>query len=414
MQLHPADQVLASQMVVGDHSKDDFRTPQQVTTQDEQQGSAPASALGAPEKPKKRSLRVWFHDLSKKQKIIFWLVTVLIIAGLAGGAYYLFFRTTTMPGKVVTVNKKPIVKEPPKPVTEASKLSGLQVDPSVNARTVTGVMIENSQDARPQSGLEQASVVFEAIAEGGITRFLALYQDNVPAYLGPIRSVRPYYLQWLQGFDAPVAHVGGSPEALQDIKTWGVKDLDQFFNGTYYHRITSRVAPHNVYTSMVELNQLEVKKGITGSTFTGFLRKAEEPSKAPTVHSIDLNISSAFFNVHYDYDPVTNSYKRSEGGAPHLQIDQNGVRGQLAPKVVVALVMQQGIEADDLHTSYAATGSGRAFIFQDGLVADQAIWHKASNTDQITFTDTVGGPLKLNPGQTWLTAVGSADRVIYR
>jgi len=115
-----------------------------------------------------------------------------------------------------------------KPTTEASKLTGVQVDPAVNQRPTTAVMIENSTAARPQSGLDQAGVVFEAIAEGGITRFEAIYQDSQPAYLGPVRSVRPYYIQWALGFDAAIAHVGGSPEALSDIKTWNAKDLDQF------------------------------------------------------------------------------------------------------------------------------------------------------------------------------------------
>ncbi|MCP5939883.1 DUF3048 domain-containing protein, partial [Klebsiella pneumoniae] len=84
----------------------------------------------------------------------------------------------------------------PKPTTVANTLTGLQVAPDVNQRPVTGVMIENSTDARPQSGLDQAGVVFEAIAEGGITRFLALFQDTQPDYVGPVRSSRPYYVQW--------------------------------------------------------------------------------------------------------------------------------------------------------------------------------------------------------------------------
>ncbi len=420
--MHPTDRQNATQMVVGDHAKDKagFQPPQTIAAQEEQQ---PDTSTAGPllsdddQGPivmptKRRSFKEWFSGLSKKKKIFLWVLVGLIVLGLAAASYFVFLHKTPAVTPVVTTQKQQ-AKEPPKPTTEPSKLTGLQVDPSVNQRPVTGVMIENSEFARPQSSLEHAGVVFEAIAEGGITRFLALYQDTQPVYIGPVRSVRPYYLQWLLGFDASVAHVGGSPEALQDIKTWGVKDLDQFANGSYYHRIGTREAPHNVYTSIAELNQIEAKKGYGASNYTGFLRKAEAPLKTPTVRSLDLRISSALFNVHYDYDQATNTYKRSEGGAPHMEVGQDGTQTQIAPKVVIALVLQQGIAADDLHTAYATLGSGHVYVFQDGNMIEGA-WHKASNTEQLTFTDGNNNPIKLNPGQTWLTAVGGTDRVTYK
>jgi hypothetical protein len=215
------------------------------------------------------------------------------------------------------------------------------------------------------------------------------------------------------GFDAAVAHVGGSPEALQDIKTWGVKDLDQFYNGSYYHRISTRAAPHNVYTSIANLNALEAKKGFGQPTYTSFARKAAAPSAAPNATSIDFSISSALYNVHYDYDGATNSYKRFEGGAAHMAVNGSGVQTQITPKVVVGLVMPKGIEADDLHTSYNTLGSGQAFIFQDGLVT-VGTWHKPNNATNFTFTDQNGAAIKLNPGQTWLTALGSASSASYK
>jgi len=268
-------------------------------------------------------------------------------------------------------------------------------------------MIENSLDARPQAGLGQAGVVFEAIAEGGITRFLALFQDTAPSDVGPIRSARPYYVQWAMGFDPGYAHVGGSPEALQDIKAWGVHDLDQFANGGSYHRVSSRAAPHNVYTAISTLNQLEASKGLTTSTFTGFARKKDAPAKVPTAKTINLNISGPSYNVHYDYDATTNSYARSEGGAPHIDANTNA---QIRPKVVVALVMPYGLEADDHHSSYGTIGSGAAYYFQDGTVTTGQ-WAKSDNASQFVFTDSAGQPMKFNAGQTWLTALGTPGAV---
>ncbi|HSX36956.1 MAG TPA: DUF3048 domain-containing protein, partial [Patescibacteria group bacterium] len=299
------------------------------------------------------------------------------------------------------------------PTTVPSTLTGLPVDPSVNQRPVTGVMIENSIDARPQSGLGQAGVVFEAVAEGGVTRFLALFQDTQPDNIGPIRSARPYYIQWALGFDAGYAHVGGSPDGLQDIRDWGVRDLDQFFNSGSYHRTSDREAPHNVYTSIAALHQLEASKGYNSSNFTGFVRKTETKPKQPTVTSIDFAISGPTYNPHYDYDATTNNYLRSEAGSPHIDANSNA---QIASKVVIALIVPKSQGALDAsgayYSEYAAVGSGAAYIFQDGGVTT-ATWQKAGNTSQITFTDASGKTVGLDPGQTWLTALGDSSEATY-
>jgi len=407
--VHPAAQHVTAHAVIGDHSKRTFKTPEAIASEEER--IAETLDNMTPKPPEKRSFKTWLKARTKKQWIIFSVIAAIVLIGGGFGLFTVLHHKK--PAPVVHTAIKPVVTEPPKPTTVANDLTGRQVDPSVNLRPVTAVMIENSEDARPQSGLDQAGVVFEAVAEGGITRFTALFQDTAPTYLGPVRSVRPYYLQWLLGFDAPVAHVGGSAEALANIKTWGVKDLDQFYNSATYHRISSRYAPHNVYTSMAELNDLETKKGFTSSKFTPLQRKAEAPAKTPNASSIDLTISSALFNVHYDYDASTNSYKRSEGGAPHMELNQDGTQVQITPKVVIALVMDQGIAADDLHTSYAAIGSGTVYIFEDGW-ASTGTWHKDSNTANFTFTDGSGAPIKLNAGQTWFTAVNSTAHVAYK
>src|SRR5690606_17560880 len=145
----------------------------------------------------------------------------------------------------------------------------------------------------------QASVVFEAIAEGGITRFVALFQDTEPDYVGPVRSARPYYMTWLLGFDATYAHAGGSAEALSLINQWRVKDIPH--HNSYYWRVNNRSAPHNLYTSIAKLREYAGAKGFGKSNFTPLPRKdKEQPANTPTAKSIDFNISSATFNVHYD------------------------------------------------------------------------------------------------------------------
>jgi hypothetical protein len=384
---------------------DAFRTPDVIAAHDEQeQETATAGAIiGHHQKPKK-TFKDRLKSITKKQWVIIGVVAAVL---LGGGAFAAFSLMGDDPKPVAKKEEK---KTPAaKPVPLYSTLTGLPItDASINDRPVTAIMIENSQDARPQSGLNQAGVVFEAVAEGGITRFLTLFQDSEPDYIGPVRSVRPYYVQWLMGFDAAVAHVGGSGEALSMIKKLGVKDLDQSFNSSAYWRVSNRFAPHNMYTSMAKLREVESKKGYGKSNYSGFARKEDAVSAAPTARSIDFNISGAIYNAHYDYDAATNTYKRFEGGKAHTD-ERSGAH--LAPKVVIGLVMPQS--KNGIYTVYSTLGEEQAFIFQDGVVT-LGRWEKRANTDQFVFRDGNGTVIPINRGQTWITVVGSADRVTYQ
>jgi hypothetical protein len=348
------------------------------------------------------------HPLTKKEKwIVAGEITVIII--LIAFIVFIFTRHTKPP---VVVHKVVKAKTVAKVIT--SRLTGLPVTAAQAALPVTGVMIENSDAARPQSGLSQAGVVFEALAEGGITRFLALYEEGQPSSIGPVRSARPYFIDWLLPFNAAYAHVGGSPTALSDIQNLGIRDMDQFTYSSTYTRITSRQAPHNVYTSMSDLLALETSKGWTTSNFTGFPRKPDDPSKTPTATNINLNIAGSDMDVVYQYNSKLNNYSRSEGGAP--MIDANTGK-QLTPKVVIAMVVpwtDGPIDASGAYyTEYSDIGSGTAYIFQDGTVT-AATWSKLTQSSQIQFNNaSTGSIMKLDAGQTWITAVGASNLVSY-
>ncbi len=349
------------------------------------------------------------HPLTKKEKWIVGAESGISIVGVVL-LVLIFTHSTKLQSPPVPKPDRAVVVPPPKIL---SRLTGLPVTAAEQALPVTGVMIENTPDARPQSGLSDAGVVFEAIAEAGITRFLALFEENQSTSLGPIRSARPYYIDWALGFNATYVHVGGSPDALSKIGTIGIRDLNEFSYGSYFHRISTRVAPHNVYTSMSELSTLEQSKSFTTSTFTGFPRKDDKPLAKPTATKIDMNISSSSYNVHYDYDPTTNAYNRSEGGA--AMTDSNTGK-QIQPKVVVAMIMPWTNGALDAsgayYTQYSDIGSSTAYIFQDGGVI-QGTWSKPYPTSQVLFTDATGAAIKFNAGQTWLTAVGLNSQLVY-
>lgn len=347
-----------------------------------------------------------FKNATKKQKVLGSVLAAVLLIGGTTGVYALNngFKTKNQPAPPVA---QQAAAPAPAPTTEAGKLTGAQISPELNKRPVTGIMIENSPDARPQAALKDAGVVFEAIAEGGITRFLALYQESQPDYIGPVRSVRPYYAELLAPFDASIVHAGGSADGLAKVKALGLKDIDHGANGGAFQRVNDRYAPHNLYTNMGSLDKVNSERGYNTSNAKSFVRKTEKPGQAVTAGKIDINMSAALYNSHYDYDPASNTYKRSQAGKPHSD-HRSGQ--QIAPKVVVALVMNYSTRG--IYSVYQTTGSGKAYIFQDGTV--QAVtWTKANEREQIAFTDEAGKPVGINPGQTWLALVKDNGSVSY-
>lgn len=354
-------------------------------------------------KSKKGTKKNPLSNLTKKQKIIIAVVTAVILIG--GIVAFILLGNKSTPAPAV---EQPKTEEPPK-TSEPSRLTGLEVPVEYNQRTVTGIQIENSPDARPQSGLKDAGVVYEAVAEGGITRFQALFQDTTPEYVGPVRSVRPYYLDFLGPYDAGIAHVGGSPQALAEIKEQGIKDLDQQIsaNSSAYWREKSRYAPHNMYTNVAKLKELEKQKGWT-STYEGFVRGGEDKvSATPNAKTVNIRMSSANYNVVYNYDAASNTYLRNEGGRPHMDAKSNT---QLSPKVLVVPVVTR--TQSGIYSVYAINDGGKVFVFQNGTVTE-GTWSKAGRKSQFKFTGADGQPLKLAPGQTWVTLAAGAGDVTY-
>lgn len=335
-----------------------------------------------------RHHRVW---------VIVGIGVVLVLSASLVTLALLYQKPKQVPFKTILPKPKTVA-----PVAFYSPLTGEKVAAkSDETAPVTAVMIENSPDARPQSGLKQAGVVYEAIAEGGITRFMALYQQGAPAVIGPVRSVRQYDLEWMRPYDASLAHVGGSAQALSMVRDGSWRDLDQFFNAPSYTRVSDRYAPHNVYTSIDRLHALETAKGFTSSQFTGFDRTDPKPAKTPAATSIALNFSSALYNTTYSYDAATNTYPRSQAGAPHLDREE----GQIAPSVVIALhVDEKTVLQDGYRQQVTTTGSGAATIFQNGMAID-ATWHKADVKSQLSFTDKNNTEIPLVRGQTWIAAI---------
>lgn len=294
-----------------------------------------------------------------------------------------------------------VVTKKPDPVYY-SPLTGQKVkSEAATKQAVTAIMIENSPDARPHSGLQQAGVVYEAIAEGGITRYLALYQESKPELIGPVRSLRLYFVDWLTPYQASVAHVGGSAQALKLVRNGSYRDIDQFFNDGAYWRATDRYAPHNVYTNFKRIDALNKQKGFTTSSFKSFARVDGEAAKDPTAARIAINFSSALYNTEYRYDTKSNTYTRYLGGVPHKDRE----KGNIKPSVVVAMqVNESTVMEDGAREKIQTTGSGKATVFQNGT-AINGTWRKKSRSAELELLDKKGEPIELVRGQTWIAAV---------
>lgn len=350
----------------------------------------------------------FFHWVKRHKKaVVIGVLATIIIGGGTAMAFGVFGSKNQ-----ATITKI-VKKSPPKPTTMPSPLTGVQVTPEVAEQPVYASIIENSPDARPQSGLSEAGVVYEALAEGGITRFLALFLDTKPKEIGPIRSIRTYFVDWALEFNAPLMHVGGNIDALDMIGPNNVKDINQFYNSAYFYRSSDRYAPHNVY--MTQANQsavLKDKKWDKAATFTPNARQKDTPAATPTNPLITVNYSGIGFQSKYTYTAATNNYARSLAGVPHIDRNTNQ---QIMVKNVVVQYMPTTYgktRIGELSTRMATPGSGKAVVFRDGI-AIEGTWTKSSHTSRTKLLDAAGKEIPLNAGNTWYNIVPVGNTVTY-
>ncbi len=284
-------------------------------------------------------------------------------------------------------------------------LNGTKVEKNLAEARPLAVVVENHPDARPQSGLSKADVVYETLAEGGITRFLAVYQTQKAENIGPIRSARTYFAEIANELGAVFAHVGGNSDALENLKTNyypKLLNVDEFFNGNYFHRIKSRSAPHNVYSSTEKLEaytsnlNIPAKKGYAEWQFADSLAGVQAAEK------ISIDFSQAEYKVDYEYDTQKKAYKRLLAGRPHL--DAEGQAEIYAKNVIVQSVKTQPVKSDTpFSINMDLTGGGQAFVFSDGKMVSGS-WRKTSG-DRTRYYDGQGKEIELLRGATWVELV---------
>lgn len=294
-----------------------------------------------------------------------------------------------------------------------SPLTGQMVPEGTTDRRPLAVMIENAPAARPQSGLDKADVVYEIMAEGGLTRFLAVFLQGDTDVLGPVRSARPYYIERMLEYNAVYAFCGGSPAALNMVKSQGLAALNEFSIGrAAYWRISDRKAPHNLYTDTKKLRQVSAKKGYEKTVKLPefkFLSKGGENSDGAEALSIAINYPSKYSLVKWTYDKETNKYLRFTAGKAHL----NAVTGkQLTGSNILVQYAKTKVIDKEGRLDIEMTGRGKALLFTGGK-AYPGTWKKESTRSQTYFYGEKGDVFKLTPGQTWIEVVATGTQVQY-
>lgn len=280
------------------------------------------------------------------------------------------------------------------------------------------VMIDNHPAAYPQTGLDHGVMVFEALAEFGITRYMLVLAPGISPdaeVIGPVRSARSYFVEWAKGLNAVYAHAGGSPEGLLLAETAvEIANMDALRSdaGNYFWRSTQRAAPHNLYTSSAELQRFVTDKGVAdfAASELGFRFKPEaDLSRRPASQRIDYYFLYADETVGWRYDPQLNSYLRLRRGVPHIDA-RSGEQLQFK-NVVMMEVPEAPIPNDPKgRIEQQVIGEGRARIFTDGIERE-AIWRKPAGFAPLRFYDASGNEIAFNAGAVWIAALPTLDNL---
>ncbi|MCM3630847.1 DUF3048 domain-containing protein [Paenibacillus glycanilyticus] len=347
-----------------------------------------------------------------------WLISMVILlvvlTACSSGAGKNTEEATTAP----TASSEPEATPTAEPTPElafTAPLTGLKRETEAAARPVA-VMINNLKPARPQSGLTNADVVWEVLAEGGITRLVAIFQstDKGTDPIGPIRSIRPYLIDIGESYGAILAHSGASNDAYDILQHQDKPYLDEISNaGSYFWRSKDRKAPHNLYSELDKLRAGADKKNYRSEVTVPAYPFAEEGATAAgaAATSIQIKFLLKDYKVSYEYDAAGGLYKRSINDEPHTDLNN----GEQLSAVNVAVLGANHKTLDDAgRLSVDLHAGGPALLFQRGKVIE-CEWVRGNDNMVRLMKD--GAELPFIPGKTFFQVVPNtptfAEHVIY-
>lgn len=258
------------------------------------------------------------------------------------------------------------------------------------------VMVENSPASRPQSGLSQADIIYETSAEGGIPRFMALFHSNSPSIIGPVRSVRPYYISIANENGLPFAHCGGSSDALEDIKRdSSIMSINEVSEEKYFWRDSSRKAPHNLYTSSSKIRDfiLNSNWSVSGKSFNNFDSSYYNNDTFNNCANLKITINKNY-NTSYIYN--NGLYTKYMDGVESVD---TAYEEPLEFSNVIIQKTKINLGSDGLHLDMNLIGEGDGIILSQGKVIDIR-WKKSSELSKTVLYDMNDKEIPLSPGKT--------------
>ena len=345
-------------------------------------------------------------------QMIYLLGGIVLLVGIILGIWFAYGYFVNEKKDMALVNSQ--AEEQKNKVCNYQRiLDGVCVETAsdVNPKLV-GIMVENHSEARPQSGLSQASVVYEAPVEANYTRFLLIYPANVSvSEVGPVRSVRPYYIDWLNEYgNVQYMHVGGSPAALEKITQLNINDLNEFYRGWYYWRSVRRGAPHNVYTSSELWNKALVayEDNYKNQEYGGWKFNTSTVANPEKINDIVISFLPPVYEATWKYNTSTNQYERYQMNEPHVDFDGTPI---IADNVIVQKVTSQVLDSVG-RLAIDTIGTGEVMVFQNGNIIT-GTWKKEDKTSRTRFYDSAGEEIKLNPGKIWIEVANERTKVSY-
>jgi hypothetical protein len=327
---------------------------------------------------------------------------------------------TPAPRRSPTPSPSPTAVPSPTPtplLTGIADLTGARVADALAHRLPIAVLIDDNRIARPQSGFNDASLVYQAPADGGETRYMFVYQEGDSKQIGPVRSGRIYFVHWASELRAAIAHYGGDRISRNYLSA---HDKIQFTNvdalgagARAFHRIKTRSAPHNGYTLTKALRAMAMKLGGPAAIGPGFFRRpfVDESPLAKRAASQRIRVPYRTGVIDYRYDRATDRYLRSVDG--HNQIDPADGKRVTTTNVVVlfqSFHTDSRIEPGHARPIIGDVGKGAAWVFREGKVV-KGTWSKASETATTRVFDAAGVEIPLVRGRTFFQIVPTSTSV---
>ncbi len=376
------------------------------------------------------------HLSPKTVKILLITSAVLLVLGIGAFYYFGIYKAKPFknPSEIINLNNEYLVSQaapsslanlpsvtPQEPRTEVSPINGLLFTKTemnkLKSRRPVAVMINNHAEARPQSGLNSADIVYETLAESGITRYLGIFWSEAPAKVGPIRSARQYFLEWLSPYDPLFIYDGCADtdnpktDACGNISSYNIKKIATI--GAWRWNDGRRYAPHNEYSSITNAWEYAEKMNwnsfptIKAWKFKNDALLSERGTKTKVNITFHQRINNnGLYDTVWTYDPKTNSYLLQTG--KQASLDQETNTQVFAKNVVIQEISMMPSYDDSGRIIQDTIGKGKAVFLIDGKILE-GTWKKISRLDRTVFYYSDGNEVQFNRGRIWINAISRSE-----